>query len=103
MRKKRSRILIFLGGGLGFFLWFNLIVSNLDRRAIQTRKENNVFANYQHPLIPVTKNKTNFPLFLSAKVLILIKKKKNIILKRKKKKKKIYPAPTTKLTTALPV
>ncbi|MBU1088763.1 D-alanyl-D-alanine carboxypeptidase [Patescibacteria group bacterium] len=101
MRKKRSRILIFLGGGLGFFLWFNLIVSNLDRRAIQTRKENNVFANYQHPLIPVTKNKTNFTPVLSAKAFILLDTETNTILISKKEKERIYPASTTKLITAL--
>lgn len=101
MRKGRRRVLFVLGGGVGFFVWLYLILGGLENMAVQIKEDKNIFADYQHPKIPVVKNEAKYVSVLEAKAFVLLDVETNTILARKKEKIRIYPASTTKLITAL--
>ena len=101
MRKGRRRVLFLLGGILGFFVWLGLILGGLENIAVQIKEDRDIFANYQHPKIPVAKNGAKTVSILDAEAFILLDVETNTVLARKKEKERIYPASTTKLVTAL--
>ncbi|MBU1129982.1 D-alanyl-D-alanine carboxypeptidase, partial [Patescibacteria group bacterium] len=93
--------LFLLGGILGFFVWLGLILGGLENIAVQIKEDRDIFANYQHPKIPVAKNGAKTVSILDAEAFILLDVETNTVLARKKEKERIYPASTTKLVTAL--
>lgn len=101
MRKGCKRVLFLLGGILGFFVWLGLILGGLENIAVQIKEDRDIFANYQHPKIPVAKNGAKTVSILDAEAFILLDVETNTVLARKKEKERIYPASTTKLVTAL--